>query len=126
MKRIFLSLILFAIWACPVFGQGGLLISSVAYEKSHVLKSTPGYLVSLIGYNSKASAQFIQIFNATSVPADAAVPIYTFTVPATSNFSLDIPAAGANFSIGIVVTNSSTGQTKTIGSDDCWFSAVIH
>lgn len=125
MKRIFLSLIFCAVTACPGFGQGGLLISSTAYEKSHVLKETPGYLVSLVGYNSKASAQFIQIFNSATVPANGAVPIYTFTVPATSNFSLDIPAAGANFSTGIVVTNSSTGPTKTIGSDDCWFTAVI-
>jgi len=99
-------------------------VSSTAYETSHVLKNTAGGIFHLEGYNSKGSGQFIQLHNSATLPADTGVPVVTFYVPANSNFSLDYPK-GRWFTTGIVVTNSSTGATKTIGSADCWFDAQI-
>jgi hypothetical protein len=104
--------------------SGASVVSSTALEASHVLKASAGTLVSLVGYNSKVSAQFIQLHNSATVPADTAVPAYVFTVPAASNFSLDVPG-GIPFTTGISVCNSSTAPTKTVGAADCWFSAVI-
>lgn len=103
----------------------GTRVNSSAYEASHVLKASAGKLISLIGYNSKSSAQFIQIFDSATVPADTAVPVCVFTVPAANNFSLDIPITGLPCSVGISVSNSSTGPTKTIGSADVFFTAVV-
>ena len=108
-----------------VAGELGYLIplniSSVVYVNALVAKSGEGVCYGFSGYNSKASAQFIQVFDANAVPADTAVPVTILSVPATANFSVDYGWRGRVFRAGIVVCNSSTGPTKTIGSADCWF-----
>lgn len=96
--------------------------TTTAYAASLVVKDAPGVLYGLTGYNSKASAQFIQIHDATALPSDTAVPKITFTVAASSNFSLDF-GRGRKFATGITVCNSSTGPTLTVGSADIWVDA---
>lgn len=105
----------------PIYGLDN--TTTTAYASSLTIASVPSVLYMLTGYNSKTSPQFIQIHDATSVPADGSVPKITFYVPAQANFSYDFGTYGRFFTTGIVVCNSSTGQTKTIGSTDCWFDA---
>lgn len=95
--------------------------STTVYATSLVVKATPGTLYGLTGYNSKTSSQFIQVHDAAALPADTAVPVFVMTVPAQSNFSVEWGMYGKAFTAGIVLSNSSTGPTKTIGSADCWF-----
>jgi len=80
----------------------------------------PCTLLSLIGYNSNASAQNIQIHDSATAPADGTTPLFAFEVPGKTTFSLDTPLILQN---GCYVCNSSTLATKTLGSADCWFVA---
>ena len=96
-------------------------INTSALAASLLIKSSAGRCYEIRGYNNKATPQFIQVHDAASLPADASVPEEVFTVPATANFTIEFPR-GKSFTVGMVVCNSSTAATKTIGSADCWFS----
>jgi hypothetical protein len=97
--------------------------SSVAYEASHIIKAAPGKLFGLTIYNSKATAQFIQLHDAAALPIDTAIPVVLIYAQATSSVSFDLGIFGRNFTNGIVVCNSSTGPTKTIGAADLFIDA---
>jgi hypothetical protein len=77
----------------------------------------------LVGFtvlNTKASVQYIQVFDLAALPADGAVPAVVVTVAATSDKGvLWLPPR--KHLEGIVICNSSTAGTKTIGASDCFF-----
>jgi hypothetical protein len=105
-------------------GDAPAAYDSVAYEASAIIKSAPGNLYGFAGYNSKLTPQFIQVHDSATLPADGAIPKVILTVPAVSNFSWNSGEFPKAFANGIVICNSSTGPTKTIGAADCWFSVL--
>jgi hypothetical protein len=92
---------------------------SNAYEASRAV-SGPGLLYGVFAYNSNAATQFIQIHDSATLPPDGAVPALFFPLATVSAYPLSwLP--GRSFQRGIVICNSSTGPTKTIGAADCFF-----
>lgn len=107
-------------------GTTPLNATSVAFETSRRVKAATGSLIGFSGYNSKSTAQFILMFdsNSATVPANGAVPVGTpITVQGLSNFSYDPGHFSRRFEQGIWLVCSSTANTLTIGSADCWFDA---
>lgn len=109
-----------------VIGQEVFNNTTTANAASLVAASNgPVYLCGLTGYNANTSTQFIQIHDAASLPADTAVPKIVFEVQASSKFALDYGSSPRKFTTGIVICNSSTQATKTIGSANCWFDVQM-
>lgn len=109
----------------PYFGSAPLNSTSAAYEASRLVKTGPGVLLGLSGYNSKTATQFILVvdYGAATIPPTGTIPAIVIAVSAASNFSYDPGRFGRAFSAGLWVVNSSTGPTVTVGSADCWFDA---
>jgi len=95
--------------------------TTTAYAASLTISDVGVTVYGISGYNSKTSAQFIQLHDASALPADASIPSVVISVAASSNFSIDFGVHGRQFQNGAVICNSSTGPTKTIGSADCFF-----
>ena len=92
-------------------------------EASRVVKSGKTRLFGFSGTNTKASAQFILAFDATTIPQAGAVPKFVMTAAASSDFWVSWTPGWRDFSDGCVLCNSSTAATLTIGAADCWFDA---
>lgn len=93
-----------------------------ALAASKVVKAAAGTLYGVSGFNS-GPTQYIQIHDAAALPANGAVPILPIEVPAGKPFAIDFGAKGRAFATGIVVCNSTTLATKTLGAADSWFDA---
>ena len=83
----------------------------------------PGHLI-VYGwtvYNTKASAQFLNVFDNATLPADTSVPLFSWALAANTGVGFSWAPQGREFVSGLVLNNSSTDATKTIGSSDCFF-----
>ena len=72
-------------------------------------------------YSTNAAAQFLCVFDANALPADAAVPLFAWPLAAHNGAGFDWTPRGRQFQTGLVICNSSTDTAKTIGSADCYF-----
>ena len=97
--------------------------SSVVLANSLTVKSGQGRLYGFSVYNSKGSTQFILVFDATSLPAEGATAVAVFPVATLTTVGVSYEWPGRWFRQGIILCNSSTEPTKTIGSADCFFDA---
>ena len=94
---------------------------SQALAASLVVTSGPCYLVALTLSNTNAAAQYIQLHDAATLPGNGAIPSVVFTASASSDKFVSYSLPGRFFKVGIVIANSSTAGTLTIGAADCFF-----
>lgn len=92
-----------------------------ALDNDLVVKASAGTLRGFVGYTT--TAQFIQVHDASSTPADTAVPELVFPIEADKPFSIVVPGGAHLCGTGIVICNSTTGPTKTIGAANTWITA---
>lgn len=91
------------------------------------VKASTGNVFSLYCHNINAAARYIQLHDTATVPAGAAVPIYTFLVPAGGTVLIDgmfFGQNGANFPTGIAFAFSTTEATYTAGTATDQFTII--
>lgn len=103
--------------AAPANDNAGALVAS------RVIKAAAGTLYMLKALNTNIAARWIQLFDAAALPADATVPLISVPIAAGGYQPIDFGVYGRHFAAGIVVCNSSTAATKTIGAADSLLDA---
>lgn len=73
-------------------------------------------------HSTKTTAQYIQIHDAAALPSNGAIPLMTYPVEANAGVYADY-GRGRQFSNGMVICNSSTAATLTVGGADCLIDA---
>jgi len=95
--------------------------TSTAEEAGRVVKAGSGRVYGVTYYNNNAGTRWLQFHDATSAPADTAVPVFTYQVATQTSIHIDFGRYGRLFSTGIYVCHSTTDTTKTIGTTDGLF-----
>lgn len=78
------------------------------------------YLFGFTVYSSKLAAQFVLLFDANAIPANGAVPLFALPVSSSNFVSTSYSDTPRSMEAGIVVCNSSTDTSLTLGSADCF------
>lgn len=96
---------------------------SAVYENARRVKSGAGVLFGFTAYSSNVAAQFIQIHDSQTLPANAAVPVWVANIALASVLAVSFIFPGRYFERGIWLVNSTTGPTLTIGAADTFFDS---
>lgn len=96
--------------------------ASRALEASAVVKTGDGILFGFTVTNTNVAAQFVLLFDATARPGNGAVPIIGKLVAGGDAVGFNWFPGRTCFA-GIVLCNSSTQGSLTIGAADCLFDA---
>jgi len=94
---------------------------SLALEASHIVCSGACRVLGFSVSNTKASGQFIQVFDATALPANGAIPLISIDIATVVAKVVTWNPYGRWFDRGCVISNSTTQGSLTVGSADCLF-----
>lgn len=111
------------------FGPSSNVYTSSALETVSLVSGSTvltrgGSLLGFLADNFSSSAGWVQVFDGHAAPSNAAVPIASFRVGATSQISVGLTAVvGISVNNGIVLALSSTGPTYTAVSTELFVTA---
>ncbi len=103
----------------------GTTVSSTAAEASRVISASACMAARASMYNGNAATRYMQLHNATSLPANGAVPSSVLVIGTTQTQVATFPIPTDRFSTGCVIANSSTGATLTVGAADSLFTVDL-
>jgi hypothetical protein len=93
---------------------------------NEVVYPHPCILLGLHVAHLGAQADWIQVFDVASTPADGAVPIITHAVAKDSDAAIEGMLANHHFTYGVYVCESSTVSTKTLSvTSDIFVTMMI-
>lgn len=99
------------------------LVSSAANTNATVVWAAPVTVHHIVGYNAKASAVFLKLYQLASnfaVPDENATPLMTIYLPSASAFALDF-SDGLQIPVGLgyrLTTGSADNDTGAVASGD--------
>ena len=103
-------------------------VVSSALEASHILKASPGCLLSAYVTIDSTGDGWLMIFNSATVPADGTVTpqecVYVTQAPGTLGLNW-APLPPEWFSVGVSAAWSSTGCFTKTGSAHAFFHALV-
>lgn len=97
------------------------LPSSAATNNATLIKSTPGLLTHINGFDATAGVKYLKLFNKATAPSPAAdTPFMTFALPASATFMFNFDQP-IYFSIGIgycLVTGAADLNNTAVAAGD--------
>lgn len=103
----------------------GTSVSSTAASASLVVSASACLVSRISMQNGNGATRFCHAHNATSLPANGAVPVAVIIIGTTQTQVMSFTIPTDKFSTGCVVATSTTGPTLTIGSADGTFSVDL-
>ena len=91
---------------------------------SRIISKGACQLMQIMGNNGNGATRYIQVHEAAALPAEAAVPKFTFKVAAGADFLIDFGTLGVGLAACVICT-SSTQDTKTIAAAELGIQATI-
>lgn len=89
---------------------------------SIVAKAAAGTLFGFTVWSAASVTQYIHVYDASGIPANGATPnVPPFPISASQNLSVGFGPNGRKMDKGIVIGNSTTPVSKTLGASDCVF-----
>ena len=103
-------------------------VVSGSLESGHVLKASPGCLLSGYATVDATTTGYLMVFNSITVPSDGAVTpiecVYTNLNPGSVGVNF-APLPPEFFSVGISIAFSSTGCFTKTASPHAFFHAIV-
>jgi hypothetical protein len=100
-----------------------LYYASPRLQASAVVKTGPGTFYSITMTNTNAAARFLQVFDARDLPATGAIPLFSRSIPLGDSLTLTW-TVGHTFGVGLIVCNSTTAASLTLGTVDSLFDVT--